>query len=76
MKIACSISQMHVKAMAISSPGIGEWEIQADRVISQCAGVNSYNPIVGGGQLNNPHYSTNVRLLLGVSLYWLMLGVK
>ena len=30
MKTACSISSdAHVKAMAISSPGIGEWEIQA-----------------------------------------------
>ena len=41
MKTASSISSdAHVKAMAISRPGIGEWEIQASiEVILQCVGV-------------------------------------
>ena len=72
MKIACSISSdAHVKAMAISSPGIGEWEIQAsiEGHFTMCRSTNSYNPIVGGGDNSTIlHYSTNSETIAGGEL--------
>ena len=63
MKTASSISSdAHVKAMAISRPGIGEWEIQAsiEGHFTMCRSTNSYNPIVGGGDNSTIlHYNTN-----------------
>ena len=63
MKTASSISSdAHVKAMAISRPGIGEWEIQAsiEGHFTMCRSRNSYNPIVGGGDNSTIlHYNTN-----------------
>ena len=69
MKIACSISSdAHIKAMAISRPGIGEWEIQAsiEGHFTMCRSTNSYNPIVGGGDNSTIlHYSTNSETIGG-----------
>ena len=72
MKIACSISSdAHIKAMAISRPGIGEWEIQAsiEGHFTMCRSTNSYNPIVGGGDNSTIlHYSTNSETIGGDEL--------
>mgnify|MGYP003315141253 FL=1 len=72
MKRASSIaSEAHVKAMSISRPGIGEWEIQAsiERHFTMCRSTNSYNPIVGGGDNSTIlHYSSNSDNILGTDL--------
>ncbi len=63
MKIASSISSdAHIRAMAISRPGIGEWEIQAsiEAHFTRSKTTNSYNPIVGGGDNSTIlHYNSN-----------------
>ena len=63
MKIASSISSdAHIRAMAISRPGIGEWEIQAsiEGHFTRSKTTNSYNPIVGGGDNSTIlHYNSN-----------------
>ena len=63
MKIASSISsEAHIKAMSISRPDIGEWEIQAsiEGHFTKCKSTNSYNPIVGGGDNSTIlHYTSN-----------------
>ena len=67
MKTASSIStDAHIKAMAISRPGIGEWEIQAsiEGHFTMCRSTSSYNPIVGGGDNSTIlHYSTNLETI-------------
>lgn len=72
MKRASSIaSEAHVKAMSISRPGIGEWEIQAsiESHFTMCRSTNSYNPIVGGGDNSTIlHYSSNSDNILGTDL--------
>ena len=63
MKSAASIaSQAHISAMAITKPNIGEWEIQAsiENHFTLNRSVNSYNPIVGGGDnATILHYNSN-----------------
>ncbi|DAC30169.1 MAG TPA: M24 family metallopeptidase, partial [Candidatus Poseidoniales archaeon] len=67
MKAASLISSdAHVKAMGISRPGIGEWEIQAsiEGHFTMNRSTNSYNPIVGGGDNSTIlHYSTNLETI-------------
>ncbi|DAC45173.1 MAG TPA: M24 family metallopeptidase [Candidatus Thalassarchaeaceae archaeon] len=72
MKKASSIaSEAHIKAMSISRPGIGEWEIQAaiESHFTLSRSTNSYNPIVGGGDNSTIlHYSSNSDNILGTDL--------
>ncbi len=67
MKLASTISsEAHVKAMSISRPGIGEWEIQAsiEGHFTNCKSTNSYNPIVGGGDNSTIlHYTSNSEII-------------
>lgn len=63
MKSAASIaSDAHISAMSITRPNIGEWEIQAsiENHFTLNRSVNSYNPIVGGGDnATILHYNSN-----------------
>ncbi len=63
MQISSSIAcEAHILAMSISKPRIGEWEIQAsmENHFTRNRSVNSYNPIVGGGDnATILHYSSN-----------------
>ncbi len=63
MKSAAAIaSEAHIKAMSVTKPSIGEWEIQAtiENHFTSNRAQNSYNPIVGGGDnATILHYSSN-----------------
>tara|TARA_Y100000768_G_scaffold89197_1_gene64134 strand:- start:3212 stop:4516 length:1305 start_codon:yes stop_codon:yes gene_type:complete len=72
MKKASSISSdAHVKAMAISRPGIGEWEIQSsiESHFTMCRSTKSYNSIVGGGDNSTIlHYNSNSDIIDGTEM--------
>ena len=70
-KASTIASAAHVKAMSISRPGIGEWEIQAsiESHFTNSRSNNSYNPIVGGGDNSTIlHYSSNSDIIEGTQL--------